>query len=378
MNHVHLTPQHAERRETFREFADRELAPHAGRFDGEQAISADVIAALARHGYLGAVERRDAGGMDMVEYGLFTEEVGRACQSVRNFVAVEDMVIHSITRWGTAGQRERWLQPLTTGAAVAAFALTEPGVGSDAAAVATTAARDGDSYVLDGTKRWISFARIADVFLVFASLDGRHTAFLVERGTPGLVVNPIDGLLGLRGSLLGQVTLTGCRVPAESVVGIPGAGLTFVASAALDLGRYSTACGAVGLAEACLRASAKHVARRTQYGTEIRNHQLVQRMLADLITDTMAARLLCHHAGLSKDRGCVEAVNHTLMAKYRASTVAVRAAADAVQIHGAQGIGPDSAVQRHYRDAKVLEIIEGTTEIQQTMLGGFAARVGLR
>jgi hypothetical protein len=375
---VHLTPPQVERQTHFREFADTELAPHADRFDAEQAISRDAILALAKHGYLGAAAPgRCGGGMPMVEYGLLAEELGRACQSIRNFVAVQDMVIHSIARWATAAQRRRWLAPLTDGTAVGSFALTEPGVGSDAAAVGTVAVRDGDGYVLDGTKRWISFAAIADVFLLFASLDGKHTAFLVDRETPGLTVEPIKDLLGLRGSLLGEVVLAGCRVPAGNVVGTPGAGLTFVASAALDLGRYSTACGAVGLAEACLRACATHVARRTQYGTEIRNHQLVQRILADLVTDTSAARLLCHHAGLSKDLGSVEAVNHTLMAKYRASAVAVRAAADAVQLHGAQGVG-HGAVERHYRDSKVLEIIEGTTEIQQTMLGGFAARTGLR
>lgn len=377
MTPVHLTREQVERQSAFSEFADRELVPHADRFDAEQAISRDSIAALAEQGYLGAAAPGRAGGLNMVEYGLLCEELGRGCQSVRNFVAVQDMVIHSIVRCGTAAQRERWLAPLTAGTAVASFALTEPAVGSDASAVATTATPDGDGYVLDGVKRWISFAAIADVFLVFATVEGRHTAFLVEREAVGLTVDPIRGLLGLRGSLLGEVALSGCRVPAGSVVGMPGAGLAFVASAALDLGRYSTACGAVGLAEACLRACAAHVARRTQYGTEIRDHQLVRRRLADLATDTTAARLLCHHAGLSKDRGSVEAVNHTLMAKYRASTVAVRAAADAVQLHGARGVGP-GAVQRHYRDSKVLEIIEGTTEIQQTMLGAFAARVGLR
>lgn len=375
----YLTASQAGQLDEFRDFADGELVPHAERFDAEQAISRESIAALAKHRYLGAAIPVDygGGGMGMVEYGLLAEEVGRACQSVRNFVAVEDMVMHSIVQWGTAEHRERWLGPLLGGTAVAAFALTEPGVGSDAGAVRTTARPDGDGYRLDGVKKWISFAQVADVLLVFAELDGAHTAFLVDRRTPGLSVTPIAGLLGLRGSLLGEVTLANCQVPRESIVGGPGLGLTFVASGALDLGRYSTACGAVGLAEACLRACAKHATERRQYGTEIRNHQLVQRILADLVTDTTAARLLCYHAGLSREQGAVEAVNHTLMAKYRASTVAVQAAAMAVQIHGASGVG-ESRVQRHYRDAKVLEIIEGTTQIQQTLLGQYAARVGAR
>lgn len=378
MTLAHLTTEQAGLRGEFRAFADRVLAPHAARFDTEQAISRDVIAAIAGHGYLGSVVPKDAGGlgMGMVEYGLLTEEIGRACQSTRNFVAVQDMVAHSIWRWGTPAQRERWPRPIIDGDTVAAFALTEPDVGSDAAGVTTTATADGTDIVLRGTKKWISFACIADLFLVFATFDGRHTAFLVERNTPGLSVAPIDGLLGLRGSMLGQVTFEDCRIPAGNVVAGPGLGLGFVASSALDLGRYSTAWGSVGLAQACLEACADRAGRRAQYGTEIRNHQLVQAMLADMVTETTVARLLCHHAGVSKDRADGEALHHTLMAKYRASTIAVKVAADAVQIHGAQGVGAESAVQRHYRDAKVLEIIEGTTQIQQTILGQLAVRIG--
>lgn len=379
MTPAYLTPAQTEQAEEFRAFADRELAPHAARFDAEQAISRESIAALAEHGYLGSAVPAEHGGaaLGMVAYGLLSEEIGRACQSVRNFVAVQDMVIHSLVRWGGDTHRERWLRPLLSGAAVAAFALTEPGVGSDAGAVTTTARPDGDGYRIDGVKKWISFAQIADVFLVFADLGGKHTAFLVQRDTPGLSVAPVTGLLGLRGSLLGEITFDACAVPGDSIVGAPGLGLAFIASGALDLGRYSTACGAVGLAEACLRAGATYAGERAQYGTAIRNHQLVQAVLADLVTDTTAARLLCYHAGLSREQESVEAVNHTLMAKYRASTVAVRAASNAVQLHGANGVG-ESAVQRHYRDAKVLEIIEGTTQIQQALLGQYAARAGAR
>jgi glutaryl-CoA dehydrogenase (non-decarboxylating) len=377
---THLSPEQAERSSEFRTFADRVLTPLADRFDSEQAISRDVVAALAAQGLLGGLLPKDFGGadLDIVEYGLLAEELGRSCQSIRNFVAVEDMVAHSIWKWGTPQQQERWLPRITSGASVAAFALTEPGVGSDAGAIETTARGDGADIVLDGTKKWISFAQIADLFLVFAKLAGRHTAFLVERDTPGLSVEPLTGLLGLRGSMLGRITLRDCRIPEANIVGRPDLGLTFVASSALDLGRYSTAWGAVGLAQACLEACADYAARRSQYGTEIRNHQLVQRMLADMVTDTMAARLLCHHAGVSKQRADIDAVHHTLMAKYRASTVAVSVSGDAVQIHGAQGIGAETSVQRHYRDAKVLEIIEGTSQIQQEMLGQFAVQSTLR
>jgi hypothetical protein len=380
MDLKHLLPEQISRRAQFRAFVDEEIAPHAARIDSEQALPAEVIARLAKQGYLGAVLSESHGGlgMDMVDYGLLAEELGRTCQSVRNFVAVEDMVALSIARWGTASQRERWLPRIVAGQTTAAFALTEPDVGSDAATVRTTATADGDHVVLNGTKKWISFAQIADLFLVFGQFEGGHIGFLVERNTPGLSVEPIRDLLGLRGSMLGEITLRECRVPLTEMVGRPGYGLTFVASSALDLGRYSTAWGSVGLAEACLNRSVAYSRDRIQYGKPISEHQLVQRMLADMLTDTMTARLLCHHAGVSRSRRDVDAVHLTLMAKYRASTVAMSAASDAVQLHGAAGIGSASAVERHYRDAKVMEIIEGTTQIQQGLLGQFAVQAAGR
>jgi glutaryl-CoA dehydrogenase (non-decarboxylating) len=376
----HLSEDQTENRHRFREFADRVLAPAAHRSDAEQSLPREVVDELARHGYLGALLPKEAGGLGLswVDYGLLTEELGRACQSVRNFVACEDMVAYALWKWGTDAQREHRLPGILSGRTPAAFALTEPGVGSDAAAVETTAVADGAAIVLRGTKKWISFAQIAEIFLVFARFEGGHTAFLVDRGTAGLSVEPIEGMLGLRGSQLGRITFDDCRIPAENLLGARGLGLTFVAFGALDIGRYSTAWGSVGMAQACLEASADHASRRSQYGTEIKDHQLVQRMLADMVTGTMAARLLCHHAGVAKDRADPDAVDLTLMAKYRASTVAVEASSDAVQIHGAQGIGPELPVQRFYRDAKVMEIIEGTTQVHQQLLGDYARRLAHR
>lgn len=376
----HLSPAQAERLGEFRGFAQQAIAPHAARIDSEQEMPRHVIKALAEHGYLGAPLAADRGGqgMGMVEYGLLTEELGRACQSVRNLVAVMDMVARSIDRWGTPAQQERWLPAIAAGQSVAAFALTEPDVGSDAAALRTTATREGSEAVLSGVKKWISFAQIADLYLVFAQYEGGPTGFLVERLAPGLSIEPITGLLGLRGSMLGQITLDSCRVPLDNMVGRPGMGLLFVASDALDLGRYSTAWGSVGLAQECLSVAAGYAAQRVQYGTQIMNHQLIRQLLADMATDTLAARLLCHHAGVSKESGVLDAVSHTLMAKYHASRAAMRAAADAVQIQGARGVSADSPAERFYRDAKVMEIIEGTSQIQQTLIGQFAARAGQR
>jgi alkylation response protein AidB-like acyl-CoA dehydrogenase len=372
----HLTAAQQQDRKSFRAFADAAIAPCADDFDRAEVMSLELIDELARRRYLGAQLPEEWGGtaMDPVSYGLLTEEFGRTCSSVRNLVAVQDMVAHAVFQWGTGEQQARWLPGITAGRTVAAFALTERGVGSDAKTVTTTAIETGTGYVLDGHKKWISFGEIAEVFLVFAQCDGAHTAFLVRRDTPGLTVTPIRGLLGLRGSQLAELTFAGCWIPADQLLGRPGTGLTFVATAALDLGRYSTAWGSVGLAQACLEASTQYAGAREQYGTQTGNHQLVQRMLADLRTGTMAARMLCYHAGVVRREGDPDAVNDTLVAKYHASRTAVQAAADAVQIHGAHGIGSEYPVQRYLRDAKVMEIIEGTTQIQQSIIGRYAGQ----
>jgi hypothetical protein len=372
----HLTPEQRAGREAFKAFADAVIAPRAARCDRDEVMPPEVVGDLAAQGYVAASLPAAAGGggLDMVSYGLLTEELGRTCSSVRNLVAVEDMVAFSIFRWGTQAQKERWLPAITSGEAVAAFALTEPDVGSDAAGVATVATPAGGGFVLRGTKRWISFGEIADVYLVFARCGGLHTAFVVGRDTPGLTVTPMRGLLGLRGSMLAEIAFDDAALPGDSVLGRPGLGLDFVASAALDLGRYSTAWGSVGLAQACLEASVRYAGQREQYGSAIKDHQLVQRMLADLLTGTMAARLLCYEAGVARAKGDPDAVNRTLIAKYHASRTANRAASDAVQIHGANGIGSDLPVERHYRDAKVMEIIEGTTQIHQTIIGRYAGQ----
>jgi alkylation response protein AidB-like acyl-CoA dehydrogenase len=374
-----LTAEQSAERKRFHAFAADAIRPRAAEADARQAVSRDVVKALAAEGLLSAMVPGPGGdpALDPLEYGLLTEEIGWACQNVRNFVAVSDMVAHSVWRWGTDAQRDRWLGPIAAGEKTAAFALTEPGIGSDAKNIATTAEQAGNEIVLRGRKKWISFGAIADVFLVFAQYDGKHTAFLVEREAPGLDISPIVDLLGLRGSLLAELTFTDCRIPAANLVGRPGTGLTFVASSALDVGRYSTAWGSVGLARACAEDSAAYATRRSQGGGPIRDHQLIQAMLTDMHVNSTAARLLCHRAGLARAARDPEAINQTLVAKYFASTAAMRAAADAVQIHGAVGIGSEVPVQRYLRDAKVMEIIEGTSQLLQSILGAAATGAGL-
>lgn len=330
----------------------------------------------ARQGYLGAVLPPEVGGagMDAVTFGLLNEEIARGCSSLRSLLTVHTMVARTLHRWGSKEQKRRWLSPLASGSAVAAFALTEPEVGSDAQSMTTSATPLADAYRLDGRKKWISFGQIADLFLVFARCESQPAAFLVERGQPGLHVEPISGMLGTRASMLAELSFEDCRVPKENLVGRVGFGLSHLASSALDYGRYSVAWGCVGITQACLEACLKYAGERRQFGVYLKEHQLVQRMLTGMVVNVKAARLLCYQAGLLRDKGDPQSVTETFVAKYFAAKTATRAAADAVQLHGANGCGGEYPVQRYLRDATIMEIIEGTTQVQETTIARIACQ----
>lgn len=372
MMHADLTAAQAEARQAFRAFADAHIAPFADQWDREERLPPELIRQMAREGFLGAVLRpADAGG-GMVTLGLLHEQIGRACSSARSLLTVHSMVAYTVGRWGSRQLKARYLDGLADGSIVGAFGLSEAGAGSDASAISTSARLDGEHYVLNGCKRWTSFGQIADLFLVFARCDGKPGAFLVERGSPGLSTVPISGMLGTKAAMLAEVRLEDCVIPKSNLVGGLGFGLAAVATAALDIGRYSVAWGCVGITQACLDAVVRYTGERRQGGALIKEHQLVRQMVSQMATNLAAARLLCLRAGRSKDAGAPETVMETWMAKYFASTSAMKAALDAVQIHGAHGCSPDSAVQRYMRDAKVMEIIEGSTQIQEIMIADYA------
>jgi glutaryl-CoA dehydrogenase (non-decarboxylating) len=349
----------------FREFVRSEIEPHADRWDREQRIPMEIVARLGQAGFLAALVPGSYGGsgMDMVTYGFLNEEMGRGCSSVRSLLTVHGMVQFAILRWGSEEQKKHWLPRLATGKAIGAYGLTEPGAGSDAAGIQTSARLQGGSYVLEGTKVWTTFGQIADLFLIFAQQEGRICAFLVERSSPGFSATPVDGLLGTRASMTANLRLDSCEIPKENRVGGVGFGLSAVASAALDVGRYSVACGSVGIAQACLSASIAYASTRKQYGALLKDHQLIRKMITEMVVQVSAARALCYRAGQLKDAGDPRTILETLIAKYVASKAAAQSASDAVQIHGANGCGPDYPVQRFYRDAKIMEIIEGSSQI---------------
>lgn len=360
----------ADVRATTRAVIESVLSPLAAEIDATQRYPLALVEELGRSGCIGAMLPEPISrGLSASKYGVMTEEVGAVCSNTRNLIAVQDMVLDALWRWGTAEQRERWLSLIVSGSAVASFALTEPDTGSDAADVRTVARRRGDTIEITGVKTWISFAQLADVFLVFVDLDGQHTALLVPSETPGVTVTPIAGMLGLSGSMLATIEFDQCVVGSESVVGPSGAGLVFVASGALDIGRLSTAWGSVGLAQACLHATIARSEQRHQGGHAIRQHQLVQRLITEQLADTRAARALCAEASRARDDDTEDAVHETLLAKYFATRAAWRTATAAVQLHGASGLANDAVVGRFFRDAKAGEIIEGTSEVLQHLIG---------
>lgn len=367
---MRLTPTDRQRelRAGFRAFADAEVAPLAAAHDAEERIDPGLPAKLAKAGYLGALLPAEYGGraLDAVSYGMLHEEIGRACSSVRSLLTVHDMVAETVRRWGSPAQRERLLPRLVSGELIAAFALSEPEAGSDAAAVVTSAEPAGDGFALTGVKRWISFGQLADVFLVFARAARGPTAFLVERSAPGLEVTAISGMLGTRGAMLAELRLDGCRVPADARVGAEGRAHPFLTATALTLGRYSVACGSVGIVQACLDVSREHAASR-----DLTRHQLVQRLLAGMVVNAEAGRLLALKAGELIGAGSPDAPMAATQAKYFAGIAAAHAARDAVQVLGARGCSPDHPAARYYRDAKVMEVIEGSNELSETMIGRF-------
>ena len=370
---IELTPEQSTDKAAFRAFVDAEIFRHADQFDRQESIPSALIRKIGNHGYLGLhlPVQHGGEGKDMITLGLLHEEAGRACSSVRSLLTVHGMVAQSVLRWGSGLLKERWLRRLARGEVIGAYALTEPNVGSDAQSVETQAERVGDLYVLNGRKKWISFGQIADVFLIFARCQGKPTAFFVEREAPGLSLEPISGMLGTRAAMLAELYLNDCRIPKDNLIGREGFGFTHVLPATLDFGRYSVAWGCVGIAQACLEACLKYAGERKQFGSYLKDHQLIRQMITEMIANIKAARLLCYQAGYYKDSGDPRTLTETLIAKYFASTMASRVASNAVQIHGAHGCSSESSVSRYLRDAKVMEIIEGSTQLLEVSIAQY-------
>jgi glutaryl-CoA dehydrogenase (non-decarboxylating) len=373
-----LTDENRLVRDTARAFVEAEILPHIREWDAGAEVHREVFAKMAGLGFLGAPIPEQYGGlgMDYISFALLCEELERADTAFRVVQSVH-VGLNSLTllQWGTEEQKQRWLVPQAKGDKLATFGLTEPGAGTDVASLATTARRDGDSYVLNGHKIWISLADLADHFLVFASVDRtkRHrgiTAFMVERGMPGLTTGTLHGKLGIRAGNTGLIDFENVRVPIENRIGEEGEGF-LVAMSAIDQGRYTVAAGAVGLAQACLDASLRYAHERETFGREIGQHQLVKQMIANMAAGTEIGRLLVLRAGWLKNQG-LRNTRETSLAKWHATEHSVRAALDAIQIHGANGYSSEFPVERYLRNAKAAVIYEGTSQLHTLIQADYA------
>ncbi|WP_040806530.1 acyl-CoA dehydrogenase family protein [Nocardia concava] len=351
--------------------ADRDAA----RWDRD-GLPDEMIELAAAGGLLGADRPASFGGagLDALELGRLAATLGQACTSLRSLLTVHGMVAAAVDRWGTPAQREAWLPRLTAGAVIAALAATESGAGTELSAVATTFETDGTDVLVSGTKLWVTFGQRADVYLVLGRAPGGLCAALVDRDRPGVGVEPAESGLGLRGARLATVRFDQVRIPAAQLIAPPGFGLSHVLGTALDHGRYTVAWGGVGLARACLADAAAHAATRVQGGTALAEHQLIRAALGRSWAEVEGAQALCERAAEARMQGSPQALIATITAKYAAAGVAAGVSERAVQVLGAAGCAPDSRIGRFYRDAKVLQIIEGAQEVAEVTMGEHVMR----
>ncbi|HYU56840.1 MAG TPA: acyl-CoA dehydrogenase family protein [Actinomycetota bacterium] len=361
-------------RKTAREWVDKEVVPRARDSDRAERLDPELVRQLGELGFLGAVIPELYGGMglDNLSYCLIVEELGRGDSSVRGVVSVNvGLVGKTLYRFGTEDQKRAWLTPLAAGEILGCFGLTEPGVGSDAAALTSRAERDGGDWLISGQKQFITNGNDAAVALVFARTGGEGqkgiTCFLVPTDVPGFSSRPVKGKLGLRAQDTAELFLDRVRVPDANRLGDEGQGFS-VAMSALDSGRMSLAAGCVGIGQGCLEASIAYARERRAFGRPIARFQLVQELLADMAVEVDAARLLTWRVAALADAGR----GHTLessYAKFFASEMAVRAANAAVQVHGGYGYVDEYPVGKFLRDARVTTLYEGTSQIQKLIIG---------
>ncbi|MCC6977997.1 MAG: acyl-CoA dehydrogenase family protein [Candidatus Melainabacteria bacterium] len=369
-----FTPEQIAYRKHMRDFMEREVAPVAQMNDRECKFDMEVAKKIFKEGFLGCPvpEKYGGLGMDYIAYGLMTEEVNRVCSSTRTLFSVQtSLVALTILKWGNEEQKKELLPKLCNGEYIGCYGLTEPEAGSDAGNQQTRAVKDGNDYILTGQKVWISCGTIASHALIFATVDPKlgHkgiSCFIVDTKSKGFSAAAIKGKLGLRSSDTATLYLDQVRVPKENMLGAEGDGFK-VAMSALDNGRFSVAAGAVGLVQGCIDESTKYAMQRKTFGKPIGEHQQVQAMIADMVADCEAGRLLYLRAAHLKNKN-VRNTLETSLAKLFCGEAANKAAHNAVQIFGGYGFSDEYPVERFFRDAKVLNIYEGTREIQRLII----------
>jgi butyryl-CoA dehydrogenase len=374
MSIIELTDEQQMIQDVARDFAQNEIKPVAGELDREGRFPSELVRKMGELGFMGIFvpEHYGGSGMDTLSYVLALEEICKACASTGVVMSVNNsLVCEPIYRFGTEEQKKNYLSLLAKGEKLGCFSLSEPAAGSDAGSLKTTAVKDGKYYVINGTKNWITNGPEADVIVLFTSADlsKKHhgvTAFIVDKQTPGIVVGKLEHKLGIRASSTSQIIFEDCRVPVQNRLGEEGEGFR-IAMQTLDSGRIGIGAQAVGIAQAALEEAVRYSKEREAFGQLISNFQGIQFMIADMATRIEAARLLVWQAARMKDRK-MKFSKQSAMAKLFASETAMWVTTKAIQIHGGYGYTTDYPVERHFRDAKITEIYEGTSEIQRIVI----------
>jgi len=372
--HFDLTDTQRMLRDTCKGFADRELVPNARRWDEDHHFPKEAVQKLGELGLMGVAVPEEWGGAgaDAISYALAMEEISRGCASTGVIMSVNNsLYCDPVLRYGTDEQKEVWLKPFAAGEKLGCFGLTEPEAGSDASAQQTVAVRDGDDFLITGSKNWITNGPQADAILLFAMTDkskGNHgiSAFLIDMNSPGITKAPPDRKLGITASGSCSLFFENVRVPANQLLGAEGQGFK-VAMSTLDGGRIGIAAQALGIAQAAYNEALAYSKERKTFDKPISQHQAISFMLADMATELDAARLLVLRAASLKDEG-VRHSAESAMAKLYASEMSHRVTHKAIQIHGGYGYSKEFDVERHYRDARITEIYEGTSEIQRIVI----------
>ncbi len=374
MTEPFLVEKHRLVRRSVRSFCEQELRPIAAQIDQEARFPWEVVEKMGPLGYFGIQAPKDLGGagLDSLSYAVTIEEVSRVsaaiglCLSVHNSVA-----LYPILAFGSPDQQRRWVPPLASGQKIGAFCLTEPNAGSDAGGITATALPDGDHWLVNANKVFVTNGGIADICLIFARTDptagrGGISVVVAERGTPGFVVGDLEDLCGMRANPVSSIRLYDCRLPQDNLLNKPGMGLR-IGLAALDTGRIGIAAQALGIAQAALEEGVRYANQRQQFGVPLSRHQAIQMMIADMATQVDAARMMVYRAAWLKDQK-LPVTQAAAQAKLFAAEAAGKVTDLAVQIHGGYGYSKAYAVERYYRDARVTRIYEGTSEVHRMVI----------
>ncbi|WLQ16394.1 acyl-CoA dehydrogenase family protein [Hahella aquimaris] len=366
-----LSPSQNQWLQAFEAFSAAEVAPYADEWDLQEATPSSVVTKLALNGWLGGLAKEESGGLgfDATTFGLLNMAIGAGSGSLTGLLNVHSMVLKTIEDWGSQEQKQRYLAPLVKGEIIGAFAQTEVAAGGDSKNLSTQFVDDGDALIVNGQKTWITFAQIADLFLVFGKYQGLDTAVLIPRDAPGFTVTAKKNMLGFKSAYLAVLDFADVRIPKNHIIGKPGFGQNLISNSALDYGRISVAWAALGVQQAALAASAHRANTRSTFGSLLADQGIIRGYLAEMSSSLLASQLICLSATKAKEARDEDALEQILQAKLFASHEAGSAAAKAVQIHGGHGCDESNGVSRLYRDAKILQVVEGSNELQKMLIG---------